>query len=203
MKIWYARVSTIDQNPNLQIDALKEAGCEKIFIEKASGARGDRPKLKEALEYLREWDILVVWKLSRLARSLSQIIKTAKLLEERWLSLKVLTARFDTSTPEWKLFFHITASFDEFQREIIVENTRAWLASAHKRGRRWWRPKVFTEAMMKKAKALLKDVINYPFTGDVIDALGVWKTTFYHHISAEEVRKLREEWERMLERGEY
>ena len=119
MLIGYARVSTIDQNPALQMDALKTAGCDKVFTEKASGSHRDRPQLKAALNYLREGDTLVVWKLSRLARSLTQVIKTATDINDRGIALKVLTQNIDTSTSEGRLFFHMTAAFDEFQRELI------------------------------------------------------------------------------------
>lgn len=125
MLIGYARVSTMDQNPALQMDALKAVGCEKIFTEKASGSHRDRPQLQAALDYLRAGDTLVVWKLSRLARSLTQVIKTAADIHERGIALKVLTQNIDTTTSEGRLFFHMTAAFDEFQRELIVENTRA------------------------------------------------------------------------------
>ena len=142
MLVGYARVSTLDQNPQLQIDALKQAGCERLYVEKASGAHRDRPELKAALEYMRPGDTLVVWRLSRLARSLKQIIETAHELEQKKQALKVLTRNIDTGTPEGRLFFHITAAFDEFQRELIVENTKAGLAAARKRGRRGGRPRV-------------------------------------------------------------
>lgn len=135
MLIGYARVSTLDQTPRMQIDALKEAGCSKIFYKKASGAQRDRPEFKAALEYLREGDTLVVWTLSRLARSLTQAINTVKILERIKVGLKVITQNIDTSTPEGRLFFHINAAFDQFQREIIVENTRAGFKAAKSRGR--------------------------------------------------------------------
>ena len=107
MLIGYARVSTIDQNPALQMDALKTAGCDKVFTEKASGSHRDRPQLKAALNYLREGDTLVVWKLSRLARSLTQVIKTATDINDRGIALKMLTQNIDTSTSEGRLFFHM------------------------------------------------------------------------------------------------
>jgi len=100
MLIGYARVSTLDQNPQLQIDALNQSGCDKIFTEKVSGAKANRPQLKKALDYMRSGDTLVVWKLSRLARSLTQIIKTVSDLEQREIGLKVLTQSIDTTTPE-------------------------------------------------------------------------------------------------------
>ena len=138
-------------------------------------------QLKAALDYLRKDDTLVVWKLSRLARSLTQVIKTAADISERGIALKVLTQSIDTSTPEGRLFFHITAAFDEFQREIIVENTRAGLKAAYKRGRRGGRPKALNEQAMKQAEALLKDTENYPFIGDVIDQLKIGRTAFYKY----------------------
>ncbi len=167
MLIGYARVSTMDQNPSLQMDALKAAGCERIFTENASGLHRERPQLMAALDFLREDDTLVVWKLSRLARSLTQVIKTTADIGNRGIALKVLTQNIDTSTPEGRLFFHMTAASDEFQRELIGENTRAGLVAAAKRGRRGGRPKAMTEQTLKHAEAMLKDTENYPFVGDV------------------------------------
>lgn len=193
MLIGYARVSTMDQNPALQMDALRMAGCEKVFTEKASGSHKDRPQLKAALEYLREGDTLVVWKLSRLARSLTQVIKTVTDINERNIALKVLTQNIDTATPEGRLFFHITAAFDEFQRELIVENTKAGLAAANKRGRRGGRPKGMDEQSIKKAEAMLKDTQNYPFIGDVIDQLNIGRTAFYRYFPPDRIKQLRGE----------
>ncbi len=193
MLVGYARVSMMDQNPALQRDALRTAGCEKIFTEKASGAHRDRPQLMAALDYLREGDTLVVWKLSRLARSLTQVIKTAAGINERGIALKVLTQNIDTTTPEGRLFFHMTAAFDEFQRELIVENTRAGLVAANKRGRRGGRPKAMNEQMIKQAEALLKDTENYPFVGDVIDQLSIGRTAFYKYFPPDQIKELRKE----------
>ena len=193
MLIGYARVSTLDQNPALQMDALKTAGCEKVFVEKASGSHRDRPELKATLDYLREGDTLVVWKLSRLARSLTQVLKTATEISERGIALKVLTQNIDTSTPEGRLFFHMTAAFDEFQRELIVENTKAGLEAARKRGRRGGRPKAMNDKSIKQAEALLRDTINYPFVGDVIDELDVGRTAFYRYFPPDRIKQLRAE----------
>src|SRR5438105_12981809 len=107
MLIGYARVSTLDQTPQLQTDALKGAGCEKIFTEKASGAQRDRPQLAAALAYLREGDTLVVWKLDRLARSMRQLIETVEDLQSRRIELRSLTERIDTATPGGRRVFHI------------------------------------------------------------------------------------------------
>lgn len=193
MLIGYARVSTMDQNPQMQIDALKQVGCKRIFIEKASGSRKDRPELKNALDYMRESDTLVVWKLSRLARSLRQIIKTAHDLEQRGIGLKVLTQKIDTGTPEGRLFFHMTAAFDEFQRELIVENTRAGLEAARKRGRKGGRPPSMTKNKTRAAEAMLKDTENYVFISDIITQLGIGRTTFYRHFPPERINELRQQ----------
>jgi len=183
----------MDQNPSMQMDALRAAGCEKIYVEKASGSHHDRPQLKAALGYLRKDDTLVVWKLSRLARSLTQIIKTAADISERGIALKVLTQNIDTSTPEGRLFFHMTAAFDEVQRELIVESTRAGLKAAAKRGRRGGRPKAMNKQTLKTAEAMLKDTKNYPFVGDVIDQLKIGRTAFYRYFPPDRIKKLRGE----------
>jgi len=191
MLIGYARVSTMDQNPEMQVDALNEAGCKKIFTEKISGADKKRHQLQRALEYMREGDTLVVWKLSRLARSLTQIINTVNDLEKRKIGLKVLTQNIDTGTPEGRLFFHMNAAFDQFQREIIVENTRAGLKSARKKGRTGGRPIVMTNDKIRMAQAMLKDSEHYPFISDIIKAIGVGRTTFYRHFPPEKIEQLR------------
>ena len=193
MLVGYARVSTMDQNPALQTDALQAAGCERIYTEKASGAHRDRPELRAALDFLREGDTLVVWKLSRLARSIAQVIKTAAELERRGIALNVLSRNIDTSTPEGRLFFHVTAAFDEFQREIIVENTRAGLEAARRRGRRGGRPPAMDDEKRKLAEAMLKDTRNYPFVGDVIDQLKIGRTAFYRYFPPDRIRELRPE----------
>ncbi len=193
MLIGYARVSTLDQNPQHQIDALNEIGCEKIFIEKISGVSKKREQLDEALAYMRKEDTLVVWKLSRLARSLTQIINTVKKLEENGISLKVITQNIDTTSAEGRLFFHINAAFDQFQREIIVENTKAGLKSARKKGRFGGRPLVMTKEKVKIAQAMLKDTQNYPFISDIIKTLNIGRTTFYRHFPPEEIQKIRPE----------
>lgn len=181
MLIGYARVSTLDQNPEYQIDALRKAGCERIFVEKKSGAREDRPQLLAALDYMRPGDTLVVWKLSRLARSLTQIMSTVKILHEKGVNLKAITQNIDTTTPEGRLFFHINAAFDQFQREIIVENTRAGLKSAREKGRIGGRPKIMTEEKIRLIRAMIKDVESYPFISDVIRASGISRKTFYQY----------------------
>ena len=128
MNIGYARVSTHDQNPQLQIDALDQAGCERIFTEKASGAKRDRPELKAALDYMREGDTLVVWKLDRLGRDLKHLVTIVQDLTDREIGLRVLTgqgAQIDTTTAAGRLIFGIFAALAEFERELIRERTVA------------------------------------------------------------------------------
>jgi len=192
MLIGYARVSTMDQNPQMQTDALEQAGCGRIFTEKISGSQKNRPELIAALDYMREGDTLVVWKMSRLARSIRQIITTAHDLEQRKIKLKVLTQNIDTGTAEGRLFFHMTAAFDEFQRELIVENTRAGLAAAHRRGRRGGRPPSMTDDKIRNAESMLKDSANYPFITDIIKQLEIGRTTFYRHFPPKRISELRQ-----------
>ncbi len=180
MLIGYARVSTQDQNPELQLDALKKEGCEKVFTEKASGAQRDRPQLKAAVDYMREGDTLVVWKLDRLARSLKQLIETVEDLEQRGLGFRSLTEAIDTTTAGGKLVFHIFAALAEFERSIIRERTSAGLAAARARGRKGGRPPALSESDLQEAHALLKDP---GITVDqVAKRLGVAASTLYRHL---------------------
>src|SRR5437016_3207952 len=151
MRIGYARVSTTDQTPALQLDALKRAGCNRIFEETASGARTDRPQLKGALAYLREGDALVVWKLDRLARSLGQLIQTIQDLKERGIGFIALTNQIDTTTAQGTFAFHLLGALAEFERAIIIERTVAGMAAARARGAKPGRPIMMT--MEKIAKA--------------------------------------------------
>lgn len=180
MLVGYARVSTQEQNPALQLDALKEAGCEKVFIEKASGARADRPELKAALDYMRDGDTLVVWKLDRLARSLKQLLATVEGLEARGIGFRTITGvQIDTTTSGGKLVFHFFAALAEFEREIIRERTRAGLDAAIARGRKGGRPPALSEADRAAALALLRDK-SIPIK-DVARRLGCSEATLYRH----------------------
>ena len=134
MLIGYSRVSTQDQNLDLQNDALKNAGCEKIFEDKISGARIERKGLTEALEFVRSGDVLVVWKLDRLGRGLRDLIDKIQDLEKRGVGFRSLTENIDTTTAGGKLIFHIFGSLAEFERALIKERTKAGLASARARG---------------------------------------------------------------------
>ena len=141
--IGYARVSTARQDHKLQLDALKEAGCKKVFVDTASGAEADRPELAKLLAFLREGDVVVVWKLDRLARSLKQLVELVSGFGERGIGLKVLTgAPIDTTTPAGKLVFAIFAGLAEFERELIRERVNAGLVAAREEGRIGGRPKL-------------------------------------------------------------
>lgn len=153
--VGYARVSTRDQNPALQREALVAAGCARIFEEAASGAQRDRPQLMAALDYLRPGDVLVVWKLDRLARSLKQLIETIEELERRKIGFRSVTEAIDTTTPGGRLVFQIFGALAEFERGLIRERTRAGLESARAKGRFSGRPPKLTEKDIQAAKALL------------------------------------------------
>lgn len=141
MRVGYARVSTVDQNPELQLEALRNAGCERLFIEKASGARDDRPELARVLnDVLRDGDTLVVWKLDRLARSLKKLIATAEDLERAGIGLVSLTESLDTTTPGGMLTFHVFGAIAQFERVLIRERTTAGLVEARRQGRKGGRP---------------------------------------------------------------
>ena len=180
MLIGYARVSTQEQNPDAQLDALQAAGCERIFTEKASGAQRDRPELKAAIDDMRPGDILVVWKLDRLARSLKQLIETVERLGERDIGLRSLTEQIDTTSPGGRLIFHIFGALAEFERSIIRERTIAGLEAARARGRVGGRPRALDEAGIAAAKAMLSDPkITF---AEVANRLGVNPSTLYRAI---------------------
>jgi DNA invertase Pin-like site-specific DNA recombinase len=180
MLVGYARVSTQDQNPALQLDALKAAGCEKVFTEKASGAQRDRPELAAALSYMRPGDSLVVWKLDRLARSMPQLIDTVSTLEDQGIGFRSLTEAIDTTTAGGKLVFHIFGALAEFERSVIRERTRAGLKAARDRGRKGGRPPALSAADLAAAKALLRDPAIT--VDEVATRLKVSPATLYRHL---------------------
>ncbi|GGD91104.1 invertase [Tsuneonella deserti] len=150
--IGYARVSTSEQELHLQVDALRAAGCERIFEDCASGARTDRPGLAEALAYLREGDVLVIWKFDRLGRSVRHLIDVVGELERRSIGLRSLTEAVDTTTPGGRLLFHIFGGLAQFERDLIIERTTAGLRAAEARGRKGGRRPVITPDKLNKAK---------------------------------------------------
>lgn len=182
MKIGYARVSTGQQDTALQTDALEKAGCEKIFQETASGAQRDRPQLKEALAYLREGDILVVWKLDRLARSLRQLIETVEDLSERGVGFISITENVDTTNSGGKLVFHLFGALAEFERDMIRERTKAGLAVAKANGRVSGRPRGMSDTDVKAAKALQNE--GSLSSAEIAAKFGISRPTLYRYLKA-------------------
>lgn len=186
MKIGYARVSTDEQNLALQTDALEKAGCEKVFQDQVSGAKPKRPGLDEAFSYLRPGDVLVVWRLDRLGRSLKHLIETVNLLEEKGIGFQSLQESIDATTSGGKLIFHIFGALAEFERNLIQERTRAGLAAARTRGRKGGRPKSLDE---KKREWLyrLYDEKQHPIQ-EICELIGVSKSTLYAYLRERKAR---------------
>lgn len=157
MIIGYARVSTQDQNPQLQLDALSGTGCEQVFHETATGTQRERPELVACLRTLRLGDTLVVWKLDRLARSLKDLVEIVHDLNQRGVGFKSLTESIDTTSSGGRLVFHIFGALAEFEHSLIRERTIAGLAAARARGRKGGRKPALSPADVRKAAAMLAD----------------------------------------------
>lgn len=155
MLLGYARVSTDEQSLDLQRDALRAAGCEVIFEDAASGAQRERPGLHEALSFVRPGDVLIVWRLDRLGRSLHHLIEIVNDLRARGIEFRSLNDNIDTSSPAGKLVFHIFGALAEFERELIRERTRAGLRAARERGRLGGRPRALDAEQLEAARAML------------------------------------------------
>lgn len=201
MLLGYARISKADGSQALapQRDALLAAGIEPghLYEDRASGKRDDRPGLTACLKALRQGDVLVVWKLDRLGRDLRHLVNLVQELAERGAGLKVLTgqgAAIDTTTPAGKLAFGIFAAIAEFERELIVERTKAGLAAARARGRRGGRPYKMTPAKLRLAMAAMADVETN--VGELCRELGVTRQTLYRHVDP--AGALREDGRRLL-----
>jgi len=180
MLVGYARVSTDEQNVSPQVDALKKAGCQRMFQDKASGAKSERPGLKEALEYLRKGDTLLVWRLDRLGRSLRHLIDTVKALEERGIGFRSLQESIDTTTSGGRLVFHIFGALAEFERSLIRERTRAGLAAARARGRRGGRPRALRGKKVELAYKLYDE--KQHTVKEICQILDISKPTLYAHL---------------------
>ena len=179
MLIGYARVSTQDQNLDLQNDALKAAGCENIYTDKMSGSKKSRPGLEEILGFIRKGDTLVVWRLDRLGRSLKHLIQVLNQLDERGVYFKSIQESLDTSTPGGMLIFHVFGALAEFERDIIRERTMAGLAAARARGRKGGRPKKLSKKQIEMAKTLMEDPA-IPIS-ELCETMGVSKATLYRY----------------------
>ena len=182
-KIGYARVSTRDQNLDLQTAALNKAGCTRIFEETMSGAKRERPQLGSALDYLRAGDTLVVWKLDRLGRSVKDLVELVGELATRGVHFQSVTDNIDTSTPAGRFFFHVMASLAQMERELLIERTRAGLEAAKVQGRVGGRKRAMTESKLESAKKLLAAGAA---PRDVAADLGVSLPTLYRWIPASE-----------------
>jgi DNA invertase Pin-like site-specific DNA recombinase len=184
MLIGYARISTNDQNLNLQRDALKAAGCTQICEDTASGANAARPGLEKALGMLREGDTLVVWKLDRLGRSLKHLIESVQTLDSHGVGFKSIQDNIDTTTPGGKLFFHILGSLAEFERDLIRERTNAGLAAARARGRKGGRPPGGFAKKREAALALRQDPKRS--VQEICEILHISQATFYRYVKEDE-----------------
>ena len=181
MLIGYARVSTVEQNLDLQHDALKQAGCAKIYQDTMSGLRANRPGLDKAVEDLREGDTLVAWKLDRLGRSVKNLIELVNRLEKNNIHFKSLTDHIDTSTTMGRFFFNVMASLAQMERELIIERTRAGLNAARLQGRVGGRKRRMTVSKVESAKRLLANGIP---PREVANNLGVSVPTLYRWVPA-------------------
>jgi DNA invertase Pin-like site-specific DNA recombinase len=181
MLIGYARVSTQDQNLELQREALTKAGCQRVFEDKVSGTRAERPGLTKALELLREGDTLVVWKLDRLGRSVKHLVDLVGELHKQGVHFKSLTDAIDTGPSSGRFFFHVMASLAEMERELTVERTRAGLEVARQLGRKGGRKPKMTDSKIESARKLLAG--GTP-PKDVARNLGVSVPTLYRWVPA-------------------
>lgn len=189
MKIGYARVSTRDQNLNLQLDALQKAGCEKIYKETISGAKKERPELGKLVDNLRNGDVIVIWKLDRLGRSLKHLVEIGNQLLDQGVGLQSLNDPIDTTTPQGRLAFNMFASLAEFERDIMRERTHAGLRAARARGRVGGRPKGLSkeaERTAYAAEALYKQ--GKLSAQEIADKLGIAKSTLYRYLKKRGVK---------------
>ncbi len=182
--VGYARVSTAEQDPALQLDALGGAGCWRVFTDHASGSREDRPELVAALDSLRRGDTLVVWRLDRLGRSLPHLIETVTGLRERGVGFRSVTEAIDTTTAGGRLVFHLFGALAEFERQLIRDRTLAGLAAARARGRVGGRPRTMTPAKLRLARAMRAQTPPVSL-GQIAVELGLPKSTVARNLAAQ------------------
>jgi DNA invertase Pin-like site-specific DNA recombinase len=182
MNVGYARVSTLDQNLALQLDALKKAECSKIFTDTASGAKAERQGLEDALNYVRPGDALVVWRLDRLGRSLKDLIERLTELANRNIGFKSVTENIDTTTSGGKLIFHIFGALAEFERDLIRERTNAGLQAARSRGKKGGRPRSpLNEAQRLQLAKSMYENKTMPVS-QIYKSLHIPRSTFYKYV---------------------
>ena len=184
MIVGYARVSTLEQNLELQHDALERAGCERVFEDRVSGASTERPGWAQVLAMLRDGDTLVVWRLDRLGRSLKHLIATVTELGDRGVGFRSVQEKLDTTSAGGRLVFHIFGALAEFERELIQERTRAGLAAARARGRMGGRPRKLDAKKIATARRLLQDPEQT--VSEVAEILGVSRATLYRSLKTTE-----------------
>jgi DNA invertase Pin-like site-specific DNA recombinase len=180
--IGYMRVSTSEQDTALQSDALQKAGCTKVFEDQASGANVDRPGLGQALAYVREGDSLTVWKLDRLGRSMKHLIEIVTDLQEKGVGFRSITESIDTTTPGGRLVFHLFGALAQFERDLIIERTKAGLKAAEDRGRRGGRQSAVTPEKLTKAQQHMASGLN---VREAAARVKVGKTALYNAINAQ------------------
>lgn len=180
MLIGYARCSTNDQNLDLQLDALRKAGCERIFKDVLSGAIDDRPGLQQAQDFLNSGDVLVVWKMDRLGRSLPHLIQTVSSLANRGVGLKSLTESLDTSSAGGRLVLHIFGALAEFERDLIRQRTVAGLQAARERGRIGGRRPKMSDSQNIIAQQLFNE--RHHTVGEIAKSLNVSRSTIYRNL---------------------
>ena len=181
MLIGYARVSTDDQNLDMQHDALQRAGCEKVYSDRQSGASADRPGLITALDVLRSNDTLVIWRLDRLGRSLKDLIHLVERLEQRGVGLKSLQENIDTTTTGGRLVFHLFGALAEFERNLIRERTQAGLSAARARGKLGGRPKMLDSTKRELTLRLHRE--RQHSVNEICRLMGISKSTLYNYLS--------------------
>jgi DNA invertase Pin-like site-specific DNA recombinase len=186
MLIGYSRVSTLEQNSNLQTDALRQAGCEKIFNDKITGSSNERPGLHKVHEILRTGDTLVIWRLDRLGRSLKNLLEWMTWLEKEQVALKSLQENIDTSTSSGKLIFHIFGALAEFEKNLIKERTLAGLASARARGRVGGRPQKLNKDKMGVAIKLYNE--GEMTVKKICELVGISKPTLYKYLNVSQTK---------------
>lgn len=182
MKIGYARVSTADQHLRMQEDALKSAGCEEIYTDVISGVKSQRPGLDKALNYLREGDTLVVWKLDRLGRSIQHLIHTINSLLDKKIGFKSLQENIDTSTSGGKLIFHIFSALAEFERDLIQERTQAGLKAARARGKMGGRPPLLDTRQINRMIEMYDEQKNT--VAEICKIYNISRPSFYNYLNS-------------------
>jgi len=187
MHIGYARVSTGAQNLDLQTDALKDEGCEKIYTDTLSGATADRPGLQKAMDYAREGDVLVVWRLDRFGRSLKDLIAKVETLKEKGVQFKSLKEHLDTTSSAGRLQFHIFGALAEFERDLNRERTMAGLRAARARGRTGGRPRALSEEDLPELQALMRDP-DVPVRR-ICERFDISKATLYRYVGPDGKRR--------------